>query len=72
MPHAVTLRSQPATGRHRAPGRNWAGLVSAGPGRHSATLQRRTARHSLLLQVETELHDRIATMPMSRVVTVAG
>lgn len=72
MSHDVTLRSQPATGRHRAPGRNWAGLVNAGPGRHSVTRQRRAARLLLLLQVEQELHTAIATRPMPLVPAVAG
>jgi hypothetical protein len=68
----VTKSDRAATGRHRAPGRNWLGLVSA-PGRHSRTLQRRAARQALLLQLELELHrERPTTVLMRRVPAVAG
>lgn len=71
MSTVVTLSDKANTGRHRAPGRNWLGLVN-GPGRHSRTLARQARRHALLLEVEAELHDRITTMRLPRVAAVAG
>lgn len=69
----VTQSDHAATGRHRAPGRNWPGLVNAGPGRHSSVLQRRAARQAQLLQAELELYaQRGAVVLLPRAPAVAG
>lgn len=71
MPRDVTQSDRPATGRHRAPGTNWLGMVT-GPGRHSRALQRRAARQALLLQLELELHRERPTTVLLRRVPVAA
>lgn len=67
MSTMITQSDRPTTGRHRAPGRNWAGLAST-TGRHSQARERRAARWAQLAALEVELHDSIHTARLPRVV----
>lgn len=71
MPRDVTQSDRAATGRHRAPGRNWSALVIGGPGRHRYAGSRREAHDQFVQFAEDTLHDTITTMRLPRTAAAA-
>lgn len=73
MSIVITESDRASTGRHRAPGRNWLGLLGSEPGRHRRALARQARRQALLLEAELELYAQRGTVVLlPRVAPVAG